>query len=96
MSLGSIRFLYTDSVNIWKTTYHPLEQNCLHSWHYFALPRCVTSITHSSHVSSVQFNIMGGRPFCGQALIRRNVYTETKGLTQVFELGRFMVPAVTM
>jgi hypothetical protein len=96
MNLGSICFLYTDSVNICKSTHHPLEQNCLHSWHYFALSLSVPSITHSSHVSSVQFNVMGGRPFCGQALIGRNVYTETMGSTQVFELGRFMIPAVTM
>jgi hypothetical protein len=39
---------------------------------------------------------MGGQAFCGQALIGRNVYTETMGPTQIFELGGFMIPAVTM
>jgi hypothetical protein len=81
MTLGSICFLHTDSANIWKTTYHSLEQNCLSSWYYFTLPHSIPSITHSSHVSSVQFNVMGGLAFCGQAPIGRNVYTETMGST---------------
>ena len=61
MILGSVCFfLYSCRVNIWQTTHHSSEQNCLHSRNYFTLTLYLPSIIRSSHVSSLQLHVMRG------------------------------------